>query len=220
MLDTDSKRHDLAVEIMKGEKADMLLCATPNAKGILVYNISRHGWYSHTLSWPEFDFSIFDGFTIRLLNERKKAIIKIFTTVTTYAEWDNVLQHMTKEGEKSDRQENEAHVLRFLSYGINNIDTPLLTILTDIHAGNVSEDNDTGDDYVDQYLNMLGRLIKGNYPKGVAVVANTDPIYEKNRMLAKVDYISPSFYAANNPQQFDTSIFDPSNKPTDGIYHA
>ena len=233
LLDTDAKRHDLAIEIMKGEKSDMLSCATPNGKGILVYNISRHGWYSHTLSWPEFDLSLFKGLTVNLLTERKRAIIKIFTTVTTYPEWDNVLQHMNREGKKdyhtpelsgrsnkSFRQENEAHVLRFLSYGINNIDTPLITLLNDIKADRMTEDNDTGNTFIDQYLNMLGRLIKGYYPKGERVVLNTDPAYEKYRMLAKVDYVSPSFYSAKNPQHFDASLVNPRDIPADGTYQA
>ena len=232
-LDTDSKRHDLAIEIMKGEKKQMLLCATPNGKGILIYNISRHGWYSHALSWPDFDFSIFKGLSIKLLTERKKAIIKIFTTVTTYPEWDNVLQHMNRDGvkdyhlqglssrsNKSFRQENEAHVLRFLSYGLNNIDTPLLTLLNDIKADKITEKNDTGNTFIDQYLNMLGGLIKNYYPKGERVVLNTDPAYEKYRMLAKVDYVSPRFYTAKNPQHFDANILNPRDKPADGIYHA
>ncbi len=155
-----------------------------------------------------------------LLKYRKKAIIKIFSTVTTYPEWDNVLQHMTRDGKKSYRQENEAHILRFLSYGLNNIDTSLITLLNNIKADKITEDNDTGNTFIDQYLNMLGRLIKGYYPKGERVVLNTDPAYEKYRMLAKVDYVSPSFYAAKNPQHFDASLLDPRDKPADGTYNA
>ncbi|MBE0407711.1 hypothetical protein ACT3TI_12740 [Psychrobacter sp. AOP22-C1-22] len=232
-INTDSKRYDLAIEITKGEKKEMLLCATPNGKGILIYNISRHSWYSHALSWPDFDFSLTDGLSIKLLTKRKEAIIKIFTTVTTYPEWDNVLQHMNRDGvkgyhtqeligksNKSFRQENEAHVLRFLSYGINNIDTPLTTLLNNIKVNKIIEKNDTGNSYIDQYLNMLGRLIKGYYPKGEKVVANTDSAYEKYRMLAKVDYINPNFYAAKNPQHFDASILNPRGKLADGTYHA
>ncbi|MCG3873887.1 peptidoglycan recognition family protein [Psychrobacter sp. Ps7] len=126
---------------------------------------------------------------------------------------------LDKNGKPTEK-ENEAHVLRFLSYGLNNIDTPLLTLLNDIKADKITEKNDTGNTFIDQYLNMLGGLIKNYYPKGERVVLNTDPAYEKYRMLAKVDYVSPRFYTAKNPQHFDANILNPRDKPADGIYHA
>lgn len=217
-LDTDEKRYLLANEIMNDRKTDLLMHSTPNAKGILLYHISRHHWFSSGYDWPTFSIedsqssSIVDfikGIKVDLLNTRKQAIHTIFATVTTHAEWDNVLQHMNLEGEKSDRYENEAHILRFLSYGINNqTNKSLIEILNDIKRKKFNKLHDTNNKNIDKYLDKYASLIDGFYPKGEAIVKNTAPAFEKMYVLAKQDYVNPNFCSAHDPEQYDPNSFD------------
>ncbi|MGO1473889.1 MAG: hypothetical protein ACTHWC_03215 [Psychrobacter sp.] len=217
-LNTDKQRYLLANEIMNDRKADLLLHSTPNAKGILLYHLSRHQWFSSGYDWPTFSLEdsnystirdVIKGIRVNLLDTRKQAIHTIFATVTTHAEWDNILQHMTNNGDKSDRYENEAHILRFLSYGINNqTNKSLIEILNDIKSKKFNRPHDTDNKNIDKYLDKYASLIDGFYPKGEAIVKNTAPAFEKMYVLAKNNYVNPNFCSALDPEQYDPNSFD------------
>lgn len=202
-IDTDEKRLALAKRIISKRDDDWLKYATPEAKGMLLYQLTRFAWLSHTEDLPsarvrsiipiDIDFD--------LLEYRKQAIIIIFATVTTSPEWRNTLQHMTVNGAKGSLGKNEGDIVRLLNYGTGMADEA--AVLAMINSGSTAKPN-TGSHYVDAYITMRQK-VQPSYPKGIEVVKNTDAKYDNYSKLG--NYTSPDFYAAANPNQYDHSVF-------------
>lgn len=221
-IDTDEKRVALAKRIINKRDDDWLKYATPEAKGMLLYQLTRHAKVSHISDpiIPSIRSIIPIDIDIDLLNYRKQAIIVIFATVTTSPEWRNTLQHMTVKGGKGNLGKNEGDVIRLLNYGTGMADEA--AVLAMINSNSTVKPN-TGSHYVNVYITMRQK-VKPSYPKGIEVVKNTDANYDIYSKMG--DYTSPTFYAAANPDQYDHSAFDdykdtsPIQRSDDDTYDA
>ncbi|WP_201567830.1 hypothetical protein [Psychrobacter immobilis] len=203
-IDTDKARIELAQRIISKQDDDWLKYATPEAKGMLLYQLTRHAKSSHLRDQPTVSIrnTVPLDIDLDLLGLRKKAIIIIFATVTTSPEWRNTIQHMTAHGAKGDVGKNEGDVVRLLNYGTGMADEA--AILEIINSGSTTTPN-TGSYYVNAYITMRQK-VQPSYPKGIEVVKNTDANYDIYSKMG--DYTSPTFYAAANPDQYDQSIFN------------
>ncbi|PJX20251.1 hypothetical protein CAP50_12385 [Psychrobacter sp. L7] len=203
-IDTDKARIELAQRIISKRDDDWLKYATPEAKGMLLYQLTRHAKVSHIEDLPTASVrsTIPIDIDLDLLEFRKQAIIIIFATVTTSPEWRNTLQHMTVNGAKGSLGKNEGDIIRLLNYGVGLADEA--AVLAMINSNSTAKSN-TGSYYVDAYITMRQK-VKPSYPKGIEVVKNTDANYDIYSKMG--DYTSPTFYAAANPDQYDQSVFD------------
>lgn len=162
-----------------------LVHAPPETRGMLLYQITRHGMPSHLKDTPEVGGTPWDP-QVHYLPQHKKAICTIMKLVQTAAEWDNVMQHMTARGAKSATPagKNEGDVLRFLNNGLSLAELPpVFEVLNGPVMTPVSDKSGSGNDYLDQYLGYRGKLM-GKFPKGYKVAALDSPAFE---MLASMD---------------------------------
>jgi hypothetical protein len=108
---SSQKRDELAARILA--QPPMLRHSTPETKGMLIYQLTRHG----KADWIDTgNYAGGDPY-----GHRKQAVIAILRWVQTRAEWDNVFQHMTELGEKT-QDDTYSHVKRFLNLGIDMSD--------------------------------------------------------------------------------------------------
>ena len=112
---------------------------------------------------------------------------------------------MTVNGAKGSLDKNEGDIVRLLNYGVGLADE--VAVLAMINSSSTSKPN-TGSYYVDAYITMRQK-IKPSYPKGIEVVKNTDAKYDIYSKMG--DYTSPTFYAAANPDHYDSAGFDDTN---------
>ncbi len=178
-LDIAKERNALVNNVNRGPA--WLVHATPEARGMLLYQITRHGTPSHMRDTPRLSGSIVDP-EIHFLATHKQAVCTIMKTVQTAAEWDNVLQHMTERGTKSSSAhgKNEGDVLRFLNNGYSLADLP--EIFKSLNAalpqaakvtakGKKAEPpKATGNAYLDDFLKYRSQCL-GEFPKGYKVAA-------------------------------------------------
>lgn len=114
------RRNHLAENINSNPQA--LLSYTPEAKGILLYLLTRHGVWDHLDPGNHGNYFVPDIYT-----ERKEAVIWVLKSVQTYNEWRQVLCRMSPDGKSlvSDdnellvTQQQEQHLVRFLQEGLN-----------------------------------------------------------------------------------------------------
>jgi hypothetical protein len=105
------KRDDLAARILT--QPPMLRYSTPETKGMLIYQLTRHG----KADWMDpGNYAGGDPY-----GRRKQAVIAVLRWVQTRAEWDNVFQHMTALGDVTG-YDMRNHVKRFLNLGIDMSD--------------------------------------------------------------------------------------------------
>lgn len=117
-LEASKGRNRLARNVIEFRK-DLLL-HTPEAKGILLYLLTRHGKLDHIDL--ENRTSLLD-----IYKDRKDAVIWVLTSIQTVIEWEKVLCHMTTDGSSlvgktsaaEVAREQEAHLVRFLQEGYN-----------------------------------------------------------------------------------------------------
>lgn len=151
--------------------------ATPETRGMLLYQLTRHGTPSHLRDIPGANLSA-DALLnpeVHYLPTHKQAVCKIMATVLTAPGWDNVMQHMTAQGTKSSRAagKNEGDVLRFLNDGISLADLPsVFEALNETGpvAKPVSKQTGSGNKYLDTYLKYRAALRK-KFPKGYRIAA-------------------------------------------------
>lgn len=106
-LDAPGKRDMLAANV--SANSGTLRHSTPETKGMLIYQLTRHG----KLDWMDSDnYTDLDAY-----HKRKSAILTILQSVQTTAEWDNVFQHMTASGGSTDRETAKTGVKAFLNMG-------------------------------------------------------------------------------------------------------
>lgn len=167
-----------------------LTYATPETRGMLLYQITRHGLPSHGRDIPSANLSEGTWFDpeIHYLPTHKQAVCNIMATVQTAACWDNVMQHLTARGSMSSENSgrNEGNVLRFLNDGISLANLPsaferLNRTMPSIEAE--SDRKGSGNKYLDQYLKMRGKLLD-KFPKGYQIVRTDTPQFE---MYAALD---------------------------------
>ncbi|MCG8159164.1 ATPase [Brenneria goodwinii] len=111
--EASQERNALAERIHNMEQE--MLGFTPEAKGVLLYLLTRHG------KMDKLDYDNYgDGFIPDVNNKRKSAIIKILQSIQTRREWDMTLCSMNRKGEPSGNVEDkEAELRRYLQLGLN-----------------------------------------------------------------------------------------------------
>jgi hypothetical protein len=156
-------RAAIVANILQNPK--FLIYATPEARGMLLYQITRHGLASHARNPPKGEMT-FDP-EIHYLPKHKEAILTIMKSTVTAPAWDNTLQHMTERGGKSaaGSGENEKKVLDFLNNGLFLADLP--PVIGALNAGKAAP-KDTGNKHLDKYLALRGKLL-GSFPKGYQI---------------------------------------------------
>ncbi|MFG6447110.1 hypothetical protein ACG0Z6_02505 [Roseateles sp. BYS180W] len=88
-----------------------LRLATPEAHGILLWQMSRHGFLTKTTHAAE------NSEGMEMLGRRKRAIYLICTWAQCRSQFENMVQHMGPEGAKSDFKANYQHLLNFMEIG-------------------------------------------------------------------------------------------------------
>lgn len=90
-LEASEKRNQLATNI--NSNANDLLSYTPEAKGILLYLLTRHG------TWDHADINNYgNGFIPDIYADRKEAVINVLRSIQTRNEWNQVMLHRTADG--------------------------------------------------------------------------------------------------------------------------
>jgi hypothetical protein len=159
-------RAAIVANILQNPK--FLIYATPEARGMLLYQITRHGLASHARNPPKGEITLDPE--IHYLQEHKEAILTIMKSTVTTPAWDNTLQHMTQRGEINainpvSSGENEKEVLEFLNLGLFLAD--LSPVINALNAGKAAPKN-TGNKHLDKYLELRGKLL-GSFPKGYQI---------------------------------------------------
>ncbi|MEC5321544.1 ATPase [Brenneria populi subsp. brevivirga] len=111
--EASQKRNALAERIHNMDQ--QLLSFTPEAKGTLLYLLTRHG------KMDRLDIDNYgDGMIPDVNNRRKSAIIKILRSIQTRREWDMALCSMNRKGEPSGNVvDKETELRRYLQLGLN-----------------------------------------------------------------------------------------------------
>ncbi|MFT3734399.1 MAG: hypothetical protein QM776_05170 [Rhodocyclaceae bacterium] len=164
-----------------------LIYATPETRGMLLYQITRHDAATHSRDIPSVETGK-DWYNpeVHYLDAHKKAVLKILAPIQTRAEWANVMQHMTTNGERvlgdatkprsaqeppRTNGEAEGDVLRFLNYG-KSLTEDLKSIFSDLNLSGAlmtsKDEPDTGNNYINAYLKKRKELVNA-FPKGYKV---------------------------------------------------
>jgi hypothetical protein len=112
-LEDGISREDRRIKLMERilSNPGALRCATPEAHGILLWQMSRHGKLTKTAYLA----SNSEGF--ETLGRRKRAVYHICLWAQCRSQFENVVQHMTPEGKKGDFATNYQHLLNFMEIG-------------------------------------------------------------------------------------------------------
>ncbi|OWP49776.1 ATPase [Pseudomonas nitroreducens] len=124
-FEASKRRNELASSVVSRQQD--LLRYTPEAKGILLYLLTRHGVWDHLDTENRGS-----GWVPDLYQERKEAVICVLRSIQTRSEWSKVLCRMTRDGSSLAQGGNEATVVAgqrqqlvdFLQEGFNR-DTDL-----------------------------------------------------------------------------------------------
>lgn len=131
-LSASKERTQLAKNIIDFKRH--LLLYTPEAKGHLLYLLTRHGKLDHLDS---------NNRTLLgdIYTERKEAILCVLTSIQTIKEWSKVMCRVSRDGSSmavggnaaTAADEQEAHLIRFMQEG-HNRDEDLLNVKWDIQV--------------------------------------------------------------------------------------
>ncbi|MDR3432721.1 MAG: ATPase [Rouxiella aceris] len=117
-VNSSKKRNQLAINII--DHSNELLNYSPEAKGILLYLLTRHGIWDHL----DMD-NRGKGLIPDIYADRKEAVILVLSSIQTQREWQQVLCHRSAEGtdiavdESHDKvvAEQESQLHNFLQQG-------------------------------------------------------------------------------------------------------
>lgn len=120
-VDESKARNELARNVVEGRAR--LLIYTPEAKGILLYLLTRHG------KWDDLDYENYNAHLDRH-HHRKEAVVCILWSIQTCAEWEKVMCRVSADGKPRNELEDissvvceqEADLIRFLQIGFNRDD--------------------------------------------------------------------------------------------------
>jgi len=110
-ISASEKRNQLAINI--NSNAEILLTYTPEAKGILLFLLTRHG------VWDHLDTENY-GAVLDIYSDRKEAVLNVLRSIQTKSEWQQVMLHRSDTGKvdyskSMEMQEDELRV--FLDEG-------------------------------------------------------------------------------------------------------
>jgi hypothetical protein len=128
-----SRRRNVLARSVINMKNDLLI-HTPEAKGILLYLLTRHGQIDHL----DVENRTIVG---DIYAERKEAIICVLKSIQTIKEWSKVMCRVSRDGlntavggnAATAADEQEAHLIRFMQEG-HNRDEDLLNVKWDIQV--------------------------------------------------------------------------------------
>lgn len=92
-------------------ESDMLQYATPEAKGIMIYQLTRHWKLADGIDPKNHSFGRYYG-------ARKDAVVRILKWSHTKRDLDNVVQHISPDGSKGSLDDNRAALRRFLDMSL------------------------------------------------------------------------------------------------------
>lgn len=169
-IDQAQVRNQLVNNINR--KPQWLVHATPETRGMLLYQITRHGMPTHMRDIPGIQVSGYNP-EIHFHPAHKEAINNIMATVQTAREWINVMEHMTADGTKSVTATGrlEGDVIRFLNNGYS-LAEDLPSLMQDINQRRHVKD--TGNAHLDAYLKLRNQ-VRNDFPKGYQVVRLDTP---------------------------------------------
>lgn len=178
-LEQAEKRNALVNNINRNPH--WLVHATPETRGMLLYQITRHGLASHSRDLPSASESSLTDVQVHYMPTHKQAICNIMAGIQTASGWDNVMQHMTARGTKSALPSgtNEGDVVRFLNNGISLAELP--SVFRAMNAprtqGKDVKPDPTGNTFLDKYLTMRGKCLH-QFPLGYQVARMDTPQFE------------------------------------------
>jgi hypothetical protein len=169
-IDQAKTRNQLVQNINR--KPQWLVHATPETRGMLLYQITRHGMPSHMSDTPSVSFAGLDA-EVHFLETHKSAILNIMATATTARTWVNVMEHMSARGLKSkqDPGKNEGEVVRFLNNGYLLAEN-LPSLMQAVNQR--KEVKDTGNQHLDAYMKIRNK-VRNDFPKGYTVARLDTP---------------------------------------------
>ncbi len=150
-LEREERRVALMNRIVS--RPDALLGATPEAKGIVLYQLTRHDWRLDGLDGRNHLGGYYKA--------RKRAIKTVLRYAQTKREFDNMVQHMTPRGTKGDLAKNKQQLMAFLNMAV---------------VGNADDDEEMHDFY-----DRLHASLKTSPSVGYPLCANDSWQYELQR---------------------------------------
>lgn len=116
LVEKEADNVALMEQVLAEPKA--LEYAPPEAKGAILYRLTRHGKLTKATS------SNYDWDSLDTLGRRKRAVLTVCKKARSRAEFRNILQHMTANGAKDPEgwEDNYDEVQDFLNYGIDTRD--------------------------------------------------------------------------------------------------
>lgn len=87
-IKNSQKRNDISCKILSDPK--LLFKMTPEAKGILIHLLTRHGLNDH--------FDLSNRVMLDIYHDRKEAILTILDSIQTQREWFQVFSHCNADG--------------------------------------------------------------------------------------------------------------------------
>lgn len=168
IIEASKKRNQLAKNIIGNPQ--QLLTFTPEAKGILLYLLTRHG------KWDHVDLANRGRLLLDIYSERKEAVIQVLYSIQTRREWRKVMCHRTRDGsclvqngdEAAAVEIQERQLREFLQEGFNR-DQDMKR-----HAAELA---------AQELTTIYNRLKTGNELSwGYALAMNNTPWYNLNRM--------------------------------------
>jgi hypothetical protein len=106
------EREERRIALMKRvlQNPPELRVCTPEAHGILLHELTRHGGLSKALPSNT-------GWNFEVLGERKKAVLQVCKWAQSRRHFENIVQHISANGSKGGFQGNYDGLLRFMEIG-------------------------------------------------------------------------------------------------------
>jgi hypothetical protein len=161
-IDASKRRNQLAASI--NANATKLLSYTPEAKGILLYLLTRHGIWDHL---DPYNYG--KGLIPDIYQDRREAVIWLLRSIQTHDEWRKVFCRMTPHGsslagaedELLITQQQEQKLVDFLREGLNRDQ--------DLHKAK-------------RELSIIYERIRPGAVWGYALAMNDTPYYQNNSL--------------------------------------
>lgn len=147
----EERRVQLMERILSNSKT--LLYATPEAKGIFLYQLTRHDWRIDGLDERNHAGAYY--------GQRKRAIKAILRCAHTKRDFDNMVQHMSATGAKGNLAANRAQLESFLDMAV---------------FGGADDDEE-----VNRFYDQLTAMLKEEPSVGYPVCHNDDTMYALQR---------------------------------------
>jgi len=181
---------------------------SPESRGCFLYHITRHSLLTRINDPAEREGWRFFGTDKEYdLPEHKQAVLNLFKSVTVVSHWTNTLQHMSSDGELSDKSiaGNESELLDFLNLGGSMSGVLPLADLKEIKR-RINQDHNfpsnyrSGNKYIDEYLKMRGERILA-YPKDYKIANFGSAEFVQAKIAQHID--KPEQFLAQAPQPVD-----------------